>query len=74
MSLYICPSVYAVKCWFCADDVAVSAHVRKRVTWTIQLSLGVIPLAVEILPTLMLVAVQAVFIYQNMLCVHANLH
>ena len=62
MGLYIYPSVYAVKCLFCADGAAVSAHVRKRVTWTIQLSLGVIPLGVEILPTLILVAVQTVFI------------
>ena len=49
------------------------AHLRKRVTCTVQLSLCLPPLGVETLPTLILVAVQAVFIWQNTLCVHAHL-
>ena len=53
---------YAVSCLSCADDAAVGAHLRKRVTCTVYLSLCIPPLDAEILPTIMLVAVQAVFI------------
>ena len=61
LTAYIYPSVYAVKCWCCVYDAVVSAHLRKMVTCTVQLWLCVPQLGVEILPTLMLVAVQAVF-------------
>ena len=50
-----------------------SARLRKRVTCTVQLSLCLPPLRVEMLPTRLLLAVQAVFISQNTLCVRANL-
>ena len=72
MIIHLYPFVYAVKCWLCADGATVSAHLRKRETCTVQLSLCVLPLGVEISPTLMLVAVQAVFIEQNTSFVHAD--
>ena len=66
LTAHLYPSAYGFKCWCCADDASVSSHLRKKVTCTVQLSLCVPPLDVEILPTITLVAVQAVFYSDRM--------
>ena len=72
LAAYRYPSIYAVKCRRCADDAVVSAHVRKRVICTVQLSLCVPPLGVDMYqPTCLLPS--RPFLYSKIRCVHANL-
>ena len=70
LAAYRYPSIYAVKCRRCADDAVVSAHVRKRVICTVQLSLCVPPLGVEILPSYLLPS--RACLYSKTRCVYST--